>query len=141
MKEPTASSVPFPKLKGEPTGNCFNNLGADGVLRVYYSVYHPKAFEVIDAARLSPLQIKQFLDRFPFDQATEDRFRGVDGRNVPDEQLLNPPEEIRPERPSDEFVREHRRMVEERKRKELETGSKEVRQCGIRRSNHNLDPI
>jgi hypothetical protein len=139
MKPQTVGSI-IKSFKREPTGSDFFSLGADGVLRVYYSVYHPKSFEVIDAERLSPVQIKDFLDRLPFDQAKEDKFRGVDGRGVPDEHLLNPPEEIRPERPSEEMIKEHQRMVEERNRKLAKMDSKPVCRPG-KRSNYNIDPI
>jgi len=136
MKTPTAMSKTFPKLKSDPMGNCFSSLGADGVLRVY----HFDSFEVIDAARLSTVQIKQFLDRLPFDQAKEDKFRGVDGRGVSDEDMFNPPEDIRPKRPSEEVLQEHRRLVEELRRKEVKKDSNAVCQWG-NRSNYNLDPI
>jgi hypothetical protein len=137
MKTQTLGSI-IKSFKREPIGSDFFSLGADGVLRVYYSIYHPKAFEVIDAARLSTAQIKQFLDRQPFDHAKEDKFRGVDGRGVSDEDMFNPPEEIRPKRPTEEAVREHQRVLEERKRNpvQLDGGS-----CGSKKSNYNLDPI
>jgi len=137
MSEETVWSI-TKSFKREPTGSDFSSLGADGVLRVYYSVYHPKAFEVIDAARLSPAQIKQYLDRQPFDQAKEDKFRGVDGRGVSDEDMFNPPEEIRPKRPTEEAVQKHQLVLEERKRNpvKVDGGS-----CRINKSNYNLDPI
>jgi hypothetical protein len=125
-------------FKREPTGSDFFSLGADGVLRVYYSIYHPKAFEVIDAAGLSTAQIKQYLDRRPFNQATEDKFRGVDGRGVSNEDMFNPPEEIRPERPTEEAVRAHQRVVEERMRNPVQPGGGS---CRSNKSDHNLDPI
>ncbi len=37
---------------------------------------------VLDAVALSPAQIKQMLERMPWDQETEERFEGVDGRKV-----------------------------------------------------------
>jgi len=125
-------------FKREPTGSDFFSLGADGVLRVYYSIYHPKAFEVIYAARLSTAQIKQFLDRQPFNQAKEGKFRGVDGCGVSDEDMFNPPEEIRPERPTEEAVREHQRVLQERKLNpvKVDGGS-----CGSKKSSYNLDLI
>jgi hypothetical protein len=113
-------------MKQEPQRNCFIMLGADGVFRVYYSVYHPLALQVIDAVRLSPALIQEYLRRFahPSYPDRADKFRGVDGRNVSDEDLFDPPEEIRPKRPSDEFIIEHLRKVEERARlrKERELG-------------------
>jgi hypothetical protein len=66
------------------------------------------------------------LDRLPFDQAKEDTFRGVDERGVSDEDMFNPPEEIRPKRPSEEFLQEHRRLVEERDRKGVKMDSNAV---------------
>jgi hypothetical protein len=101
----------------------------------------------MDAARLSTAQIKNYLDRLPFDQAREDKFRGVDGRGVSDEDVFNPPEEIRPKRPSEEFYQEHYRLLEERKRRLVEERKREgVKKdsnavCGMKRSNYNLDPI
>jgi hypothetical protein len=136
MKTPTAMSKILPSLKRDPMGHSFSSLGADGVLRVY----HSDSFEVIDAARLSTAQIKDYLDRLPFNQAQEDEFRGVDGRGVSDEDMFNPPEEIRPKRPSEEFLQEHRRSVEERNRKGGEMDSNAVCRGG-KRSNYNLDPI
>src|SRR4051812_12568361 len=100
----------FGSLKHDPMGHSFISLGADGVLRSW----HSDSFELIDAIRLSPAQIKLVLDRLPFNQATEDKFRGVDGRGVSDEDMFNPPEEIRPKRPSEETLQEHRRSFEER---------------------------
>ena len=97
MKTSTAMPKILPRLKRDPMGHSFSSLGADGVLRVY----HSDSFEVIDAARLSTAQIKNYLDRLPFDQAKEDKFRGVDGYGVPDKNMFNPPEEIRPTRPSE----------------------------------------
>jgi hypothetical protein len=63
MKPQTATLKILPTLKTEPNGHCFSNLAADGVLRIY----HSDIFEVIDAARLSPVKIKDYLDRLPFD--------------------------------------------------------------------------
>jgi hypothetical protein len=139
MKTEAEMSIIFRSLKREPMGHCFSSLGADGVLRIW----HSDSFELIDAVRLSTAQIKNYLDRLPFDQAKEDKFRGVDGRGVSDEDVFNPPEEIRPKRPSEEVLQEHRRLIEERKqerkRKGVEKDSNAT--CGRKRSNYNLDPI
>jgi len=136
MKTSAATPKIFPSLKKDPMGHWFSSLGADGVMRIY----HSDTFEIIDAVRLTTAQIKQFLDRLPFDQAKEDKFRGVDGLGVSDEDMFNPPEEIRPQRPSEESLQEHRRLVEERKRnKDVKKNSNAV--CGRNRSNYNLDPI
>jgi len=137
MSEQTAAemSIIFRSLKRDPMGHNFTSLGADGVLRIW----HSDSFEVIDAVRLSPAQIKDFLDRLPFDQAKEDKFRGVDGRGVSDEDMFNPPEEIRPKRLSEEVLQEHRRLVEERKRRGVKKEGNAT--CGLKRSNYNLDPV
>ncbi|KAF2665319.1 hypothetical protein BT63DRAFT_416886 [Microthyrium microscopicum] len=103
-------------LKQEPDGHAFTCIGTDGVFRHWNS----DTFEVIDAVRLSTAQIKTFLDRFPFDQAKEDKYRGVDGRDVPEEHLFNPPEEIRPQRPSEEALQKHKIALEERIREQEE---------------------
>jgi hypothetical protein len=116
-------------------GQSFSHLGADGVFRVF----HSSTYEVIDAVRLSTAQIKEVLDRWPFDQAVEDKFRGVDGRGVSDKDMFNPPEEIRPRRPTEEQLQEVQRMADERKRKGVKKDSNTV--CGLRKSNYNLDPI
>jgi hypothetical protein len=146
MKTAKEMSIIFRSLKRDPMGHCFSSLGADGVLRIW----HSDSFELLDAARLSPAQIKDYLDRLPFVQAKEDKFRGVDGRGVSDEDMFNPPEEIRPKRPSEEFYKEHRRLLEERKQRRLveerERERKGVKEesnatCGKKRSNYNLDPI
>ena len=65
-------------FKRDPKRADFFSLGADGVLRVYQF----PSFVAIDAVRLSTAQIKEYLDRRPFDQATEDKFRGVNGYGV-----------------------------------------------------------
>jgi hypothetical protein len=118
-------------------GHSFSNLGADGV----YRVYHSSSFEVIDAVRLSTIQIKELLDRGAFDQATEDKFRGVDGRGVSDEDMFNPPEKIRTKRPTAEEYKELRRLINENnvKLKAVRTECSIV--CGLRKSDYNLDPI
>jgi hypothetical protein len=148
MKTAAEMTIIFRSLKRDPMGHCFSSLGADGVLRIW----HSDSFELLDAARLSPAQIKDYLDRLPFDQAKEDKFRGVDGRGVSDEDMFNPPEGIRIKRPSEEFYQEYHRLVEERKRRRLaeeqererkgvKKDSNAVSSCGLKRSNYNLDPI
>lgn len=122
-------------LKRESTGRDFFNLGVDGVVRCY----HSDTFEVIDAVRMSPAEIKEFLDRGTFDQAKEDKFRGVDGRGVPEENMLNPPAEIRPERPSKEALEKHRLVLEQRKRNPPKIDPNAV--CWRKGSDYNLDPI
>ena len=134
MKEPTARSL-CRSCKRDPNGQSFSTLGPDGV----YRVFHSSSFEVIDAVRLSTTQIKEYLDRSPFDQATEDKFRGVDGRGVSDKDLFDPPEEIRPKRPTEEQRQEMQRIMDEQTRNEVKKDSNAV--CGLTRSNYNLDPI
>jgi hypothetical protein len=123
-------------LKTEPSGRCFHSLGTDGVVRVW----HFDTWEVIDAVGLSPAQIKEWLERRPFDQAKEDQFRGVDGRGVSKEDLFNPPQEIIPERPSQEFLHKHQQAVDEQKRNEFQRDPNALA-CNAKRSIYNLDPI
>jgi hypothetical protein len=124
------------RLKTEPNGRCFRSLGTDGVIRVW----HFDDWEVIDAAGLSPAQIKEWLERRPFDQAKEDKFRGVDGRGVSKEDMFNPPQEIIPERPPQELVDKHQQAYEERKRNGFPRNPNAVA-CKVTRSTYNLDPI
>ena len=76
-------------LKRPPHGNHTRGLCNDGLVR--YMVRLPTPDDevtrqgVYDAQPLSPRMIKRWLDRKPWSQAAEDRFRGVDGRNVPKE--------------------------------------------------------
>jgi hypothetical protein len=125
-------------LKSEPNGRCFRTLGADGVVRMW----HFDAWEVIDGVGLSPAQIKEWLERRPFDQAKEDKFRGVDGRVVSKEDIFSPSQEIIPERPSKEFVAKHYQEVEERKRNGVRREpNPNALSCTAKRSTYNLDPI
>jgi hypothetical protein len=123
-------------LKRDPMGKSFSHLGVDGVFRVF----HSESYEVIDAVRLSTAQIKEFLDRsYTFNQATEDKFRGVDGRGVPDKNMFNPPEEIRPKRPTEEEMQEIMRKIDEQKRNGVKKDPNAV--CNLQKSNYNLDSI
>lgn len=124
------------RLKTDPNGRCFHSLGADGVVRVW----HFDTWEVIDAVGLSPEQIKEWLDRRPFDQAVEDKFRGVDGCNVSRKNMFDPPSDIVPERPSKEFVEKHFQAFEERKRSG-KLKDPDAPSCTLRRSSYNLDPV
>ena len=130
----------FGRLKSEPNGRCFHHLGTDGVVRVW----HFDNWEVIDAVRLSPAQIKEWLERKPFDQAKEDTWRGVDGRGVSEEYLFNPPQEIMPMRPSQEVINAHfqrfHEKVEERKRNGFQPDP-DAPACGVKRSTYNLEPL
>jgi hypothetical protein len=116
-------------------GQSISHLGADGVFRVF----HSSSYNVIDAVRLSTAQIKEVIDRWPFDQAIEDKFRGVDGRGVSDKDMFDPPEEIRPKPPTEEQLQEVQRINDERRREGGKKDSNTV--CGLRKSNYNLDPI
>lgn len=123
-------------LKRDPMGKSFSHLGVDGVFRVFHSV----SYEVIDAVRMSTAQIKEFLDRsYIFSQATEDKFRGVDGRDVSDEDMFNPPEEIRPKRPTEEEMKEIMQRIDEQKRSGVKKDPNAV--CNLKKSSYNLDPI
>ena len=133
MKTRTARSL-CRSLERDPKGQSFSTLGADGVFRVF----HSSSYEVIDGVRLSTAQIKEVLDRSPFDQATEDKFRGVDGRGVSDKDIFDPPEEIRPKRPTEDQRQEIQRIIDEQKRKGVKKDSNAV--CGLRKGNYNLDP-
>ena len=133
--QPQTARALCQSLKRDPKGESFSNLGADGV----YRVFHASSYEVIDDVRLSTTQIKEFIDRWPFNQAIEDKFRGVDGRAVSDKDMLDPPENIRPQRPTEEQLREMHSIMEEQEREGVRKDSAAV--CGVSRSNYNLDPI
>ncbi len=79
------------------------------------------------------------MDCWPFNQAIEDKFRSVDGRGVSDKDMFDPPEEIRPKRPTEEQLQEVQRINDEQKRKGVKKDSNTV--CGLRKSSSNLDPI
>lgn len=70
-------------------GKCFDDLGSDGVWRVLQWLPtppdQPTGIKVYDAKPMSPEMIKVHLDTQPWSKAVEDRFRGVDGRAVPQE--------------------------------------------------------
>ncbi|KAH7401451.1 hypothetical protein BKA66DRAFT_103847 [Pyrenochaeta sp. MPI-SDFR-AT-0127] len=87
-------------IRSPADGKCFDNLGTDGVWRVLQWLPtppdQPTGIEVYDAKPMSPELIKFYLDRRPWSQATEDQFRGVDGRAVPQEQWFHPPQGIIP---------------------------------------------
>lgn len=68
---------------------CFRQIGCDGICRTIRWVPgpddEPTGMEVYDAQPMSPLLLKEYLDRHDWSQANEDRFRGVDGRSTPKE--------------------------------------------------------
>lgn len=70
-------------------GPHFHMMCRDGVMRVIRYLPGPPdqitQTEIFDAKPMSPELIKSWLDRGPWSQEKEDRFRGVDGRMVPPE--------------------------------------------------------
>jgi hypothetical protein len=76
-------------VRSAPDGKCFDMLGSDGVWRNIQWLPtppdQPSEVEVYDAKPMSPELIKLYLDTRPWRQEVEDRFRGVDGREVPEE--------------------------------------------------------
>ena len=105
-------------------------LGPDGVLRTL-----TPDCDVIDAIGLPPRLIKAFLDRTPFDQKTEDMFRGADGTKVPREQWWKPdPSLLPPPMTEEEKARvkqdneENKEIIQENIRK---MNSGELEPCGI----------
>jgi hypothetical protein len=76
-------------LKKPPGVGTTRGLCNDGVIRIMTWLPTPDDMPtrigVYDAQPLSPAMIKAYLDRKPWVQEVEDRFRGVDGRNVPKE--------------------------------------------------------
>jgi len=76
-------------LRTSADGKCIDDVGSDGVYRVLHYLPtppdQPTGFEVYDAKPMSPEMIKAYLDTRPWSQAVEDRFRGADGRAVPQE--------------------------------------------------------
>ncbi|KAF7558589.1 hypothetical protein G7046_g5558 [Stylonectria norvegica] len=64
-------------------------LDKDGVARTYDIDRN-----VLGAVGLNPAMIKAFLDRCPFSQVLEDRFRGVDGTRVSQTDLFHPSQDV-----------------------------------------------
>jgi hypothetical protein len=68
---------------------CVHLISADGVYRVLHYLPtppdQPTDYEIYDAKPMSPEMIKAYLDRKRWSQATEDKFRGADGRTIPQE--------------------------------------------------------
>ena len=75
----------------------FAHVDPDGVYRAYLA-----DGTIVDAARLTSEQVQTFVNaRAPHlseEDAAKERqlYAGVDGQNVPDAQLLNPAEELKP---------------------------------------------
>ena len=67
----------------------FHMICRDGVMRVIEYLPGPPdevtQTNIFDAKPMSPELIKSWLDRGPWSKEKEDRFRGVDGRTVPQE--------------------------------------------------------
>ncbi|PVH76988.1 hypothetical protein DL98DRAFT_517571 [Cadophora sp. DSE1049] len=124
-------------------------LGHDGVMRSFDGTYD---CNVIDAFAFSPAQIKSFLDRFPvpWSQETEDKFRGVDGRNVVGEEaLFHPADDLRPPKYTaedkvrvrkevDEQNRELRERIEREEMEGVDVAAKYA--CGRVTSDYDLSP-
>jgi hypothetical protein len=68
---------------------CIHLISTDGVYRVLHYLPtlpdQPTDYEIYDAKPMSPEMIKAYLDRKRWSQATEDKFRGADGRTIPQE--------------------------------------------------------
>jgi hypothetical protein len=81
------------RLKFDNSGNGFLQLDVDGVLRAYSA----EGTMVLDAAPLSPSQIEELAARgraIPKIEALMPSYIGIDGHNVPESELLNPPAEV-----------------------------------------------
>ena len=70
---------------------CISMICTDGVYRVLHYLPTPPDlptdYEIYDAKPMSPAMIKAYLDTRRWSQATEDRFRGADGRTIPQESV------------------------------------------------------
>lgn len=106
---------------------------------------------VIGAVGLTTKQIKEFLDRQPWSQEIEDKYRGANGTNVVDRKALFDPEdeELRPKIMSEEERRELQeevRVKNEEYRRQMEQDEKdgvdvaEKYSCMRVKSDYNLDP-
>lgn len=97
--------VDFPKLTGFDGRPGFASVDPDGVYRAYLA-----DGTIVDAARLTSDQVQIFIDaRAPHlseADATKERqlYTGVDGQNVPDDQLLAPPEDVQPKEQLEKFA-------------------------------------
>jgi len=76
-------------LKSHPDGHCIGSIGTDGVYREIHYLPGPpdqiSDYEIYDAKPMTPEMIKAWLDTKPWKQETEDKYRGADGRTVPQE--------------------------------------------------------
>ena len=122
-------------LKQDPTLMGCISLGTDGVLRSLTADRN-----VVDAVALNPGLVKAMLDRLPFDQGIEDKYRGVDGTSVPRKEWFSPNKNLLPEPMSEETKEETRKLIEANKELLEKRALGPPKCCGpIVRSNYNLD--
>ncbi|RSL60493.1 hypothetical protein CEP54_006732 [Fusarium duplospermum] len=110
MKDQLELSELLRNFKHDLTLHGVVSLGTDGIFR---SLTADR--EVVDATPFSPRQIKALLDRMPFNPENETKFRGVDGRGVPQEQWFHPDKGLVP--PPLSLTEEQRRLGEANKEK------------------------
>jgi hypothetical protein len=126
-------------MKRDPSGKGFSMLCRDGAWRNFDG-----SRQIVDARGLSPTQIKEWLDRHPYDKLTEDIFRGVDGRKLSEHDLFHPDESLLPKEYSPEEKLERRKLIERQKkefRERQESGVVEDKSlCTRKQSDYNLDP-
>ena len=146
LARPTNSLHDFlASLKKPQDGKYFRSLCNDGVFRILTWLPTPPGLPtgiaVYDGLPMSPDLIKAYLDRKPWNQETEDRFRGVDGRKIPQEQWLQPLPGVLPSLGS-KTEREEKRMGERMQLEERiargEMGEEVA--CGSVQSNYDLQP-
>ncbi|KAL5042430.1 hypothetical protein BDW71DRAFT_146574 [Aspergillus fruticulosus] len=92
----TTEKTIMSSLRRSPSGHGFTHLACDGVLRTISGDH-----KVVDYRRLSPEEIQTVMQAFPqrHRDQVKDKFVGVDGRDVTDEeQLWHPSEELVPRR-------------------------------------------
>jgi hypothetical protein len=96
----------LPKSTGFNGRPGFAMVDPDGVYRAYL-----EDGTIVDAARLTSEQVQTFVDARAPSLSEEDANRerqvytGVDGQDVPEDQLLDPAEELKPEALLEEFAR------------------------------------
>ncbi|KAB8211967.1 hypothetical protein BDV34DRAFT_184497 [Aspergillus parasiticus] len=96
-------------MKRDPSGGGIVHLGKDGVVRTISGSY-----EVVDARRLTPEQIKDILDVMPPTVVRKEDFHGVDGTNVAGHDAsFHPAPGVLPERPTEEEATERRKLVQQ----------------------------
>lgn len=143
---PTKSLREFlASLQKPPDGKYFRSLCSDGVFRILTYLPTPPdlptGIAVYDGLPMSPDLIKAYLDRKPWNQETEDRFRGVDGRSVPQEQWLQPLPGILPSLGSKNEREERKKKEKIRSEERTARGEMcEAAVCGSVQSNYDLRP-